>query len=293
MTQVKKRKTSIFFVLIFTFLCILSISLMILFSWSLMTSMKNFKDWTFNKLWFPVDGSFANFKNAYQYFYVEVLIDKQFRYFYMFDMFVNSLLYAGGCALANTLIPFITAYAVAKYKYRFGKVLYQIVIVTMMIPIVGSLPSSIQMSKALGIFDTFFGLWIMKANFLGMYFLVFYANFKAIPYDYTEAAKIDGASDFCTMTKIICPMAMTTFFTVYLLYFFVYWNDYQTPMVYLRSYPTVAYGMYRFQFSNINEISFVPAKIAGTILMATPIIVVFLVFNKRLMKNISIGGLKG
>lgn len=70
------------------------------------------------------------------------------------------------------------------------------VLITMVIPVVGSLPAEIRMAQSLGLYDQIWGMWILKANFLGMYFLVFYNIFKALPASYTEAAKIDGAREY-------------------------------------------------------------------------------------------------
>ena len=181
----------------------------------------------------------------------------------------------------------------ARYRYKFLNIYYMIVIVTMSLPIIGALPSEIMVAKMLGLYDTFWGQWIMKAHFLGIYFLVFHAQFKMIPYEYTEAAKIDGASNFRTMTMIIMPLAWSTISTVLLLSFVGFWNDYQAPMLYLPSYPVAAYGIFLFQDSQEQLLSYTPTKLAGITLLAIPIVIVFLVFQNKLMTNLSIGGLKG
>ena len=113
----------------------------------------------------------------------------------LWSLYTNGLLYALGCAFAQTAVACVTAYFCARYKYKFSKIMYGTVLVVMIIPIVGSLPSEIQMAKTLRLYNQMWGLWIMKANFLGMYFLVFYEYFKSLPDSYTEAAKIDGAGN--------------------------------------------------------------------------------------------------
>lgn len=281
--------------ILFAVLLVYAVTLLAPFLWALMTSVKSNVDYNIfeNKLGFPKSFALSNFRTAWEYGAAERPINGEMMYFSIPVQFVNSLLYSAGCMVAATLTPCLTAYAVARYRYRFGKVVYNIVVVAMILPIVGSLPSEIQMTMKLGLFDSFFGLWILKANFLGIYFLVFYAQFKMIPYDYTEAGKIDGASNFRIMASIILPLAKSTIFTVMLLTFVQFWNDYQIPMVYLPSHPVAAYGMYQFSQRLDQQIANVPTKIAFMIIVTIPILTVFLVFRKRLMSNMTIGGIKG
>lgn len=209
------------------------------------------------------------------------------------SLFLNSILYAGGCAFIGTIIPCIVSYLVARYNFFLGKIVYGIVLVTMAVPIVGSLPSEIAMVDNLNLLDSLLGLYILKSNFLGIYFLVFYAQFKSIPKDYTEAAEIDGASDMHIMLKIIFPIAIGTITTIMLLNFISFWNDYQIPMIYWESHPVVAFGMYYFVRITSGQMGATPVKLAAMTIVALPIIAVFLIFNKKIMSNMSIGGVKG
>lgn len=282
---------------LFVLLLLYTLSLLFPVLWALLTSFKSPMEYDFmgNKTGWPASFTFDNYGTAYRNFYVSVYdaASDSYTYFYMFDLFGNSLLYSFLCALAATITPCLVAYAVARFNFRFSKVIYSIVIITMALPIVGSLPSEIQMVKALGIFDSFTGLFILKANFLGIYFLVFYAQFKSIPMAYSEAAKIDGASHFRVMAQIILPLSIGTIMTVFLLNFITFWNDYQIPMVYLPSHPVAAFGMYEFQNVMTTELANTPTRIAGIFIMAAPILVVFAILNRRLMVNLSVGGIKG
>jgi ABC-type glycerol-3-phosphate transport system permease component len=206
---------------------------------------------------------------------------------------VNSLMYAGGCAFVGTIVPCIMAYLVARYDFALGKVVYAIVLATMAIPVVGNLSSEIRMVENLGLMDSIIGLYILKSNFLGIYFLVFYAQFKMIPKDYTEAAGMDGASEMRVMLQVILPIAFGTISTVFVLNFIAFWNDYQIPMIYWESRPVVAYGMYYVITATNVGMDDVPRKIAAMVMVAVPIIIIFLIFNKKIMANMSIGGVKG
>ena len=275
-------------------LLLYSISLFIPILWGISASLKTTKEFRLNAFGFPEDPTIQNYIQAFDLLYVDVPksagVIVRVR---LAQMFLYSLLYAGGCGLIATLTACVTAYAAAKFpQFAMSKVLYGIVVVTMIVPVIGNLPSEIQMSRTLGLFDTMWGIWIMKMSFLGMYFLVFHAMFRGMPADYAEAAYLDGASELRVMVSIYFPLARFTFFTVLLLNFITFWNDYQIPLIYIPSFPTVAYGVFRFGNSNLTENSGVPSRITGAIIMLLPILILFLVFHKRLIGNVSMGGIK-
>jgi ABC-type glycerol-3-phosphate transport system permease component len=260
--------------------------------WALMTSFKGTLDYISNPLGFPKVFEFNNYLLAYQHFYINIEVGANQKYIYIEEMIFNSMLYALGSAFFATLTSTITAYTTARFNYKFSKVIYWIVIITMILPIVGALPSEIQITKSLGLYDSIFGLFVLKANFLGLYYLVFYAMFKSVPQDYTDAAKIDGASNFQIFSRIMLPMAKKIFFTVMLIQFINFWNDYQTPLIYLPTKPTLAVGLFNYSTSTVNAISSTPVKLAGALMVFIPIFIVFILMQKRLIGGMDMGGVK-
>ena len=307
--KLKEKKIKLNPIAIVTIVILIAyvISMLIPVFWTLMTSFKSLEEYKYgditaaivkpNKLGFPKKFTFENYVTAYRHFNIEVEIEYEgiaYKVKYgILGQFLNSLKYAVGCGITTTFTSLVMGYAVARFKYKFSNYIYAFVIVTMALPIVGAMPSEIRVAQQLGIFDTFLGLWIMRATFLNTYFLIFYAQFKMIPYDYTEAAKIDGASPFVVMFKIIVPLAMGTISAVFVLNFIGYWNDFQIPMVYLPTNPVAAYGMYYFEYSKEADLAEIPNKLAGIWLLATPIVIFYAIFNKKLTVNLSVGGIKG
>ncbi len=213
---------------------------------------------------------------------------------YVEGLILNSLIYAIGCGVVSTIVPCATAYVCARYNFKFSKIMYGIVIVTMIIPLVGTLPSELELATNLGLYDKVYGLWIMKAHFLGMYFLVFFNVYKAMPASYSEAAKVDGASNFSIMMRIAFPLTKNTILTVFLINFIGFWNDYQTPLLYMPSFPTMAYGLFNLVRGTAPaEVQGIPFRLAGTVIVTVPILVLFLIFQKRLLGNLTMGGVKG
>lgn len=294
-----KKNNSIMKWVLWSVLILYTLTMLFPFVWALITSLKSYEEYSVfeNIIGLPKNLTFAsiieNFKTAWTYGYAQAAVDGSMIYYTIPQQFLNSLLYAGGCMITATLTPCLTAYVTARYNYKFSKVVYNIVIVAMILPVVGALPSEIALTKALGTFDTFWGLWLQKANFLGTYFLIFYAQFKMIPFEYTEAARIDGASEFFTMSKVILPLAKSTIGTIGLLCFVTFWNDYQVPMMFLPSKPVLALGMFQFSQRVGQVVASVPMKISYMIVVIIPILIMFLIGHKKLMGNISMGGLKG
>ena len=126
-----------------------------------------------------------------------------------------------------------------------------------------------------------------------MYFLIFFAYFKSMSSGFSEAAEIDGASQWNVMFRIYIPLAANIFFTVYLILFVNFWNDFTTPMMFLPSKPTLSYLIYyKVSIDTGDNFKIVARQMAALMVFAVPIIVIFSVFNKRLMTNLTMGGMK-
>lgn len=274
-------------------LLLYAVSLFVPLLWAFTSAFKDPQtDFQFNILGLPKLWVF-NIEYVFRVLKVSVKTANGLKDIGMARMYLNSFLYAIGCSVAHTLIPCVTAYLCARFKYRFSAVVTGVVIATMVLPVVGTLPAEIAMAKTFGLYDRIWGLWIMKANFLGMYFLVFLGTFKSLPAAYAEAAKVDGAGNFIIMVRIMFPLIVKTFLTVVLINFISYWNDYQTPLVFLPSYPTIAIGVYNLVEKPPQGFNNVPMKMACAIMALTPILILFLAFHKRLLGNLTMGGIKG
>ena len=288
----KRGKMTPLAIAVLVVLSLYSFLLIALIVWALMTSFKEQTDFRLNPIGFP--SKFVwNYTEVFNLYKKEIQTSEGSAYVGMGMMFVYSLLYSVGCSFFGTLVSCITAYLCSRYKFFLSKVIYSIVIICMILPIIGSLPSEIQVAQTLGLYNHIWGLWIMKANFLGMYFLVFFELFKHIPKEYIEAAKIDGAWNFTILFRIMLPLARNTFFTVMLISFIGFWNDYSIPLIYLPSYPTIAVGMVEMGKTNINGMSTVPMRMTAAMLMLQPILIIYLVLHKKLIGNLTVGGIKG
>ena len=210
-------------------------------------------------------------------------------------LILNSLIYTVVATLITTTTHAVSAYVAARYSHhKIAAILYPIVIVTMILPIVGALPSELNMMRNMGWYDRVWGLWLMKGGFLGTNFLIFYATFKGISWEYAEAAFVDGASHLRVLVQIMVPLAAGSIGALMLITFISYWNDWKVNVQYLpTTWPMISFALFRFQgdggIKGINT----PKRMAACIIVATPLIIIFLIFRKKLMGNLTIGGIKG
>lgn len=210
------------------------------------------------------------------------------------DFFVNSIVYSVVCSFVHAFVAFTCAYLCAKYKFAFSGFIYVVMLVVMAIPIVGSSPSMITLLRDLGIYDTYFAMIALNFNFTGVYFFVFHAHLTGLSDTYVEAAEIDGATQLEILFKIVFPLCAKVFFTVFLLQFIQTWNDYQTPILYYPNHPTLSYAIFQLHVNSNGgmDILSVPSKIAGCMILAIPVFILFISFNKLLMGNLTMGGIK-
>lgn len=291
--SMKKFKISILSIAIFIALSVYFISLLIPFIWATYSALNDPNEYmiyyTFHKN-FPTTLSFDNFSLALGEYVLKTRDGSEYTFF---GMIGNSIIYSVGCAFFYTLTPCLVAYCAARFKFKFSKIIYAFVIITMSLPIVGAMPSEIRMLKAIYLYDNFFGMFILRTNFLSIYFLIFYAQFQMIPMTYSEAAKVDGASNFRILTMIILPQAVPTIITVFLLSFITFWNDYQIPRYYLPNAPTVAEGLFEYTNNLPLELNAIPVQLAALIGLTIPIVIVFALLNKYLKLDVATGGIKG
>ena len=251
-----------------------------------------YKDYTY--LVFPKAWDFANYKKA-----VELLALRNkpslftgIYYISMWEQYLNTILYAVGGGFVGALCPCIVAYATTSCNFKFNKFVDGLVLVIMVLPIVGAMPAAIDMIyNVLHIDNSLFGLYFMVFSFTNMYYFMFKSAFYGIPKSLSEAAKLDGASEWTIFVRIQMPLIRPTFLAVLVLMLVAKWNDYQHSMFYAPSMPTAAYGLYNMVV--VNTQSLVTEKMAAAVIMTVPVVVLYITFNKYLMGNLTIGGVKG
>ena len=289
-----KRKPSVLSVSSFIILFFYALTIILVFAWAFVFSLTDYMSDIFLQnryLVFPQKIRFDNFVRIYNYLRVEIEYGAGTRFVLLPELFFYSLAFSVGRGFFGTLAPCIVAYAATKFKYKFNGVIDAIVFIVMILPIVGSLPSSIRVVYALNLNDSMIGLWIMGFSFAGMYYFVFKAAFRSLPNALSEAAVIDGANNHQIFLRINFPLVKITFLSVFTLIFVGNWNDYTTPLVYARSLPTAAYALHLFIHQT--QISEPTLMMTAAMLLMLPILLLYIFANKFLLGNLTMGGVKG
>ena len=310
-TQTTDIVSKIFKIVICSILCVYAVTIVYLLFWGLLTSLKADLDFTRfdNKFGLP-NLKYSKEEALGLSHYILVITKFKFPistgYYWhgieishsvdatMTKMLFNTFLYAAIQSFLPTLMSAVMAYLCAKFsEFKSISIFYYVALVAMMIPSVGTYPAEISILQNLGVYDTYLGFILQKSYYCGTYFFIFFAFFKSLAGSYMEAAEIDGASQYRIFFQIVLPLISTTFFTIALIQFVAAWNDFRTPLLYMPTKPSIAYGVYRLTHIQAPAgMGTVPVRVAASMLLALPILVLFLFFKDKLMGNISMGGLK-
>ncbi len=208
---------------------------------------------------------------------------------YMLNSFVQTGLITAG----QVLFSILAAYAFAMFDFRFKNALFAIVIGSLFVPFeLIFIPNFITISD-LGWANTYAGLAV---PFLASAFGVFMLRqfFLTLPRDLFDAAKVDGASNWYYLWKVVVPLSKGGISAFTIFAFLGAWNQYLWPLIITNdeSMRTAQIGI-RFFLVNQERATDWGAIMAGAMIVMVPTLIVFLVAQKQLVKGIAMSGLKG
>ncbi|MGC8553293.1 MAG: carbohydrate ABC transporter permease [Phycisphaerae bacterium] len=211
----------------------------------------------------------------------------------------NTLIIAVLTVLGTTISSAVVAYGFAKIKFRGRGVLFAIMLATMMIPFPVTMVSLFIIFRWLGDhtgmqwLGTFKPLWVPA--WFGSAFNIFLLRqfFMTIPDELSEAARMDGCSEFGIFVRIILPLAKPALTVVALFSFMAVWNDFLAPLVYIQRSQqyTLALGLQSF-YSQLGNTSW-NLLMAASVLVIVPVLVLFFMAQKTFIEGIATTGIKG
>jgi multiple sugar transport system permease protein len=264
-------------------LIMLAVSLLFLlpFVWMLSTSFKIEADvFTFPIQWIPERWNGLNN-------YKEVWFGDYPFYIYYWNTIKVTLL----TTVVSVVVSALAAYGFSKVKFPIGRFLFIIVLATYMVPPQAILVPQFILFRKIGLFDSHLGLILLGSfSVLGTFMLRQF--FMSIPNDLIEAAKIDGAGHWKIFWSIALPIVKPAIATYGILRFIWTWNDYQNPLIFLRtdSLLTIQLAMQKFTTINGEFYSLIMAAAVSAIL---PLVIVFIIGQKQVIEGIALGGVKG
>jgi multiple sugar transport system permease protein len=145
----------------------------------------------------------------------------------------------------------------------------------------------------LGLRNTFTGLILPSVTSV-FYIYLLKENFESIPEELYKAAKVDGTSDFKYLVRVMLPISQPTLITIIILKVIECWNSYVWPRLVTDNpdYYLVSNGIQEIRENGFGREN-IPAMMAAVVVISVPLIVLFLVFRKKIMAGVSRGGTKG
>jgi multiple sugar transport system permease protein len=215
------------------------------------------------------------------------------------SQFLRPLVNSIGIGIIATLIAVIlasmAAYAIARLDFPGKGVLIGLALLIAMFPLIALVTPLFTIERALGLFNTWFGLIIPYVTFglpLGIYTLS--AFFREIPWELEKAAKMDGATPFQAFTKVIAPLAAPGMVTTAILVFLACWNDFILAISFTStiSSRTAPAAMEYFSGGSIFTVPTGPIS-AAAVVITIPIIIFVLFFQRRIVAGLTSGAVKG
>lgn len=258
-------------------------------AWIISLSMKSEASITAGNPGFvPGSGTFVGLEN-----YRTVLTDDAF------DYFPRAILNSVGISLIATILSVIVAtlaaYAIARLEFKGKKLVLSLALAIAMFPVVSLVGPLFDMWRAIGIYDTWPGLIIPYMSFtLPLAIWTLSAFFREIPWEMEQAAQVDGATSWQAFRKVIVPLAAPGVFTAAILTFFFAWNDFVfgislTSTEAARPIPaSLAFFVGADPFNR-------PASLlsAAAVIATIPIIVIVLLFQRKIVAGLTSGAVKG
>lgn len=266
--------------MLFLILTILIVSFLYPLYFMLINSLKTRTEYYVNPFSLPHEG--LQFNN-----YVTMV--SQFR---ILSLFRNTFIISAGTVLLLLIIGVLASYVFAKVPFK-GKIfVFFAVLMTMFVPSqVTIIPLYVGFSKV-GMVNTYFSVILAYlALFLPEAILLMTANFRGIPDELLEAAEIDGCNYLQKIRYVVIPMGRSAIFLAIIFYFIMSWNDLFTPMILLTKMEKrtvmVALAALMGRYSGSPTFQF-----AGLLLSAVPALVVYFIFQRKIIHGLSMGAIK-
>ena len=205
---------------------------------------------------------------------------------------LNTIVFAGAVTIISVFFDSLAAYGLSRVDFKGRGILLAVLIATMMIPAMALLIPVYKLLGSMGLVNSYLGIIIPRMADVGGIFLL-RQFFISIPKDLDNAARIDGAGEFRIFAQIILPNAVPAILTVGMFNFMGNWNDLLWPLI-MTSKPetrtiTAGLAMLTGHGSSVTPYGVV---MAGALISALPLLIVFFLVQKRFVEGIAMTGMK-
>ncbi len=277
--RVRRRVLSI---ITYTLLTLWALIVLFPFYWMLLTSVKSYS--VYNGEYIPQFYTLTPTMENYTEAFTAVPLARYF---------LNTLIFTLATTAAMLAVTVLAAFAFSRLAFRGRNVLFAAFLSLMMIP------------NELVIITNFVTIteWHMRNTFQGLilpsvtsifYIYLLKENFEQIPDELYKAAKLDGTSDLKYLLRVMIPICRPTIITITILKVIECWNSYVWPRLITddSAYFLVSNGIQTIRESGFGREN-IPAMMAAVVAVSLPLIVLFLIFRRKIMDGVSRGGTKG
>ena len=276
------RRAKVRKVLTYILLTFWAIIVLFPFYWMVLTSVKGYG--AYNSEWIPklytLSPTLENYRSA-------------FTAVPLAGYFVNTVIFTLATTALMLVVTILAAFAFSRLQFRGKDLVFTLFLSFMMIP------------NELVVITNFVTItnWDMRNTFMGLilpsvtsvfYIYLLKENFSQIPDELYYAAKVDGTSDLRYLRKVMIPMCKPTIITITILKIIECWNSFVWPRLITddQSYFLVSGGIQEIRENGFGREN-IPAMMAAVVVISLPLIVLFLIFRKKIMAGVARGGVKG
>ncbi len=252
------------------------------FYWMLLTSVKSYGAYNaeYVPAFFTLSPTFENYHTAFTAVPLA-------RYF------TNTLIFTLATTAIMLVVIVLSAFAFARLEFKGKNLLFTLFLSLMMIPTELVIITNFQTITNLGLRNSFAGLILPSVTSV-FYIYLLKENFEQIPEELYKAAQVDGTGDFKYLLKVMIPISQPTIVTIVILKIIECWNSYVWPRLITDDpmYFLVSNGIQEIRENGFGREN-IPAMMAAVVVISLPLIVLFLIFRKKVMAGVSRGGTKG
>ena len=269
-------------VLTYTLLTFWAVLVLFPFYWMILTSVKSYS--AYNSEWIPQLITLSPTAQNYLDAFTAVPLT---------GYFVNTIVFTVVTTGVMLIVTVLAAFAFSRLSFRGKDLAFTLFLSLMMIPTELVVITNYVTVTELDLRNTFAGLILPSVTSV-FYIYLLKENFSQIPNELYYAAKVDGTSDFKYLWKVMIPICKPTIVTITILKVIECWNSYVWPRLVTddKAYFLVSNGIQEIRENGFGRDN-IPAMMAAVCVISAPLILLFLIFRKKIMAGVSRGGVKG
>ncbi len=277
-----KTRNAIWTLVVFALLIFWAIIVLFPFYWMLLTSVKSYA--AYNAEYIPKFFTLSPTLENYVQAFTAVPLARYF---------VNTIIFTVITTALMMIVVVLSAFAFSRLEFAGKNFVFTLFLSLMMIPNELVIITNFVTITNAGLRNSFAGLILPSVTSI-FYIYLLKENFEQIPEELYKAAKVDGTSDFKYLWKVMIPICRPTIVTVLILKVIECWNAYVWPRLITddENYFLVSNGIQTIRESGFGREN-IPAMMAAVVVISIPLIIIFLIFHKKIMEGVSRGGTKG